>query len=238
MSLRFPRDFRPATSRRQPDVLGVVPSHNLDAAASTDLPSNLTVSSQQNPSSSMSVSSSGLDLPRARRVAVPMSPPAISFVPGGVVVVAVPLHGVDQTLGRLLLVELLVSGGRAAGARGVSLVDRQAPDCVPSTRWRRPQALSLPATSPNGSRRATPAPRSVASVQALNVMLGEIEESFAARKASEERLRRFLADASHELRTPLTSIRGYAEMFDRGRPRQARGPRDVDAAHTTATQTG
>ena len=47
-------------------------------------------------------------------------------------------------------------------------------------------------------------------------MLGEIEESFAARKASEERLRRFLADASHELRTPLTSIRGYAEMFDRG----------------------
>jgi two-component system OmpR family sensor kinase len=25
-----------------------------------------------------------------------------------------------------------------------------------------------------------------------------------------------LADASHELRTPLTSIRGYAEMFDRG----------------------
>jgi two-component system OmpR family sensor kinase len=52
--------------------------------------------------------------------------------------------------------------------------------------------------------------------QALNVMLEEIEESFAARTASEERLRRFLADASHELRTPLTSIRGYAEMFDRG----------------------
>jgi two-component system OmpR family sensor kinase len=51
---------------------------------------------------------------------------------------------------------------------------------------------------------------------ALNVMLGEIEESFAARQASEDRLRRFLADASHELRTPLTSIRGYAEMFDRG----------------------
>ena len=32
-------------------------------------------------------------------------------------------------------------------------------------------------------------------------------------KASEERLRRFLADASHELRTPLASIRGYAELF-------------------------
>jgi two-component system OmpR family sensor kinase len=51
---------------------------------------------------------------------------------------------------------------------------------------------------------------------ALNTMLGNIEEAFAAQAASEERLRRFLADASHELRTPLTSIRGYAEMFDRG----------------------
>src|SRR5579872_5429768 len=51
---------------------------------------------------------------------------------------------------------------------------------------------------------------------ALNTMLTEIEGAFAARAASEERLRRFLADASHELRTPLTSIRGYAEIFDRG----------------------
>jgi two-component system OmpR family sensor kinase len=51
---------------------------------------------------------------------------------------------------------------------------------------------------------------------ALNTMLSEIEQAFAARTASEERLRRFLADASHELRTPLTSIRGYAELFDRG----------------------
>ncbi len=51
---------------------------------------------------------------------------------------------------------------------------------------------------------------------ALNAMLGNIERAFAERAASEERLRRFLADASHELRTPLTSIRGYSEMFDRG----------------------
>src|SRR5579872_5339477 len=51
---------------------------------------------------------------------------------------------------------------------------------------------------------------------AFNTMLTEIELAFAARAASEERLRRFLADASHELRTPLTSIRGYAEIFDRG----------------------
>jgi two-component system OmpR family sensor kinase len=51
---------------------------------------------------------------------------------------------------------------------------------------------------------------------ALNAMLAQIEEAFAERTASEDRLRRFLADASHELRTPLTSIRGYAELFRRG----------------------
>jgi two-component system OmpR family sensor kinase len=51
---------------------------------------------------------------------------------------------------------------------------------------------------------------------ALNRMLAENEAAFAQRDATEERLRRFLADASHELRTPLTSIRGYAELFRRG----------------------
>jgi two-component system OmpR family sensor kinase len=50
----------------------------------------------------------------------------------------------------------------------------------------------------------------------LNVMLTEIETAFAAKDASEQTLRRFVADASHELRTPLTSIRGYAELLRRG----------------------
>ncbi|HEY2777307.1 MAG TPA: HAMP domain-containing sensor histidine kinase [Gaiellaceae bacterium] len=54
---------------------------------------------------------------------------------------------------------------------------------------------------------------------ALNRMLEEIESAFAQRDATEQRLRRFLADASHELRTPLTSIRGYAELFRRGADR-------------------
>ncbi|GAA3230348.1 sensor histidine kinase [Dactylosporangium siamense] len=54
---------------------------------------------------------------------------------------------------------------------------------------------------------------------ALNTMLGQIETAFEERRASEEaalaseeRMRRFVADASHELRTPLTSIRGFAEL--------------------------
>ena len=57
----------------------------------------------------------------------------------------------------------------------------------------------------------------------FNAMLGRIEDSFRAQeaseaeaRASEERMRRFVADASHELRTPLTSIRGFAELYRQG----------------------
>ena len=50
----------------------------------------------------------------------------------------------------------------------------------------------------------------------LNTMLGRIEESFAVRTESEDKLRRFVADASHELRTPLTAIRGFAELHRQG----------------------
>ena len=51
---------------------------------------------------------------------------------------------------------------------------------------------------------------------ALNTMLGQIEQAFAVRVSSENRMRQFVADASHELRTPLTSIRGYAELYRQG----------------------
>jgi|RhiMethySRZTD1v2_1073278.scaffolds.fasta_scaffold194824_2 two-component system, OmpR family, sensor kinase len=47
---------------------------------------------------------------------------------------------------------------------------------------------------------------------ALNRMLDRVSDAFDARTASEQRMRRFVADASHELRTPLTAIRGYAEL--------------------------
>jgi len=50
----------------------------------------------------------------------------------------------------------------------------------------------------------------------LNIMLSRIEEAFDARMQSEDKLRRFVADASHELRTPLTAIRGFAELHRQG----------------------
>ena len=51
---------------------------------------------------------------------------------------------------------------------------------------------------------------------ALNQMLARIEEAFAVKVKSEDKLRRFVADASHELRTPLTAIRGFAELHRQG----------------------
>ncbi|WP_369392567.1 sensor histidine kinase [Streptomyces sp. CG1] len=51
---------------------------------------------------------------------------------------------------------------------------------------------------------------------ALNRMIDQVEASFAERRRSEERMRRFIADAGHELRTPLASIAGYAELMNRG----------------------
>ena len=54
--------------------------------------------------------------------------------------------------------------------------------------------------------------------ESLDVMLASIEAAYLARAdgearalRSQERMRRFTADASHELRTPLTSVRGLAE---------------------------
>ena len=70
----------------------------------------------------------------------------------------------------------------------------------------------------------------------LNVMLAHVESAFRARaqseaaaRHSEERMRRFLADASHELRTPLTAIRGYAEYY-----RQRGGLKNGSASPATA----
>ena len=51
---------------------------------------------------------------------------------------------------------------------------------------------------------------------AVNAMLDRIETSLAEREASEERMRRFVADASHELRTPLAAVRGFAELHRMG----------------------
>ncbi|HEY7666741.1 MAG TPA: HAMP domain-containing sensor histidine kinase [Actinomycetota bacterium] len=134
---------------------------------------------------------------------------------GGTLIVAIPLDDVRSTLQRLVIVMLVVGGvvlmavaafatwrvraglrpleemGETAGAIAAGDLTRRVEPTDERTEVGR---LGL----------------------ALNAMLTQIESAFEERRASEERLRRFVADASHELRTPLTSIRGYAELFRRG----------------------
>ncbi len=136
-------------------------------------------------------------------------------VTGGTLVVAVPLGDVGDTLGRLLMIEVLVSvavlAGLAALAWWLVRIGFRPLERIGQT------AGAIAAG--DLSRRVEPAnPRTEVGRLglALNAMLSRIEESFEVRRASEERLRRFAADASHELRTPLTSVRGYAELFRRG----------------------
>ncbi|MCY0884517.1 MAG: HAMP domain-containing sensor histidine kinase, partial [Firmicutes bacterium] len=52
--------------------------------------------------------------------------------------------------------------------------------------------------------------------EAINTMSRAVADAFAGERASQEQMRRFLADASHELRTPLTAIRGFLSLLDAG----------------------
>ncbi|MFL5817803.1 MAG: sensor histidine kinase [Conexibacter sp.] len=145
---------------------------------------------------------------------------------GGVNVVAIPLADVSQTLERLLLVEALVIGA-------VLLVLGLAGRFVVRVGLLPLERMGHTADAIAGgdlSHRVEPADRRTEVGRlglALNAMLERLERAFAGQKASEDRLRQFLADASHELRTPLQSIRGYAELFRIG---AAREPDDVEKA--------
>ena len=62
---------------------------------------------------------------------------------------------------------------------------------------------------------------------AFDHMADRIEVAFAVQQDSENRVRRFIADASHELRTPVTALSGYIEVLRRG---AAQSPEAMDAA--------
>ncbi|MDQ6727008.1 MAG: HAMP domain-containing histidine kinase [Actinomycetota bacterium] len=139
----------------------------------------------------------------------------VSLTSGDNLVVAVPMNEVVQTLGRLVRIETLATAGVLAGVGVLALL-------VVRAGLRPLEDIGTTAgaiAAGDLSRRVVRAePRTEVGRLglSLNAMLTQIQTAFQARQASEDRLRRFVADASHELRTPLTSIRGYAELFRRG----------------------
>jgi two-component system OmpR family sensor kinase len=123
-------------------------------------------------------------------------------------ITAESLQDVDSTLHRLLLVELLVTLAvlAALALLGLWIVR------LGLRPLREIEVTAAAITAGDLSRRVehSDSRTEVGRVgNALNTMLDRIE-------ASDQRLRRFIADASHELRTPLAAVRAYAELFERG----------------------
>jgi two-component system OmpR family sensor kinase len=147
------------------------------------------------------------------------------------VVRGISLDDVEDTTHRLVLVELLVGAVVLLLLGGLAYVVVRT-----SLRpLREVEATAAEIAAGDLSRRVPESdPRTEVGrlSQAFNAMLGQIEQAFRAREASEasalaseERMRRFVGDASHELRTPLTSIRGFAELFRQG---AVAGPENLD----------
>ena len=137
--------------------------------------------------------------------------------------VAVPLRGVDTTVQRMLSFAVLIGLAVIASCALLGWYGVR--------RAFRPLAQiedTAAAIATGDLTRRIPEPTAqdeVASLsRSLNAMLAQIEQSFAVRQASEEKMRQFVADASHELRTPLAAVRGYAELFRQGAVTQ---PEDV-----------
>jgi two-component system OmpR family sensor kinase len=134
---------------------------------------------------------------------------------GGTVVAAQSLEDLDRTSARLgflfsliglALLLMIAFASRAVikvGLRPLEDAEKTAEEIA---------AGNLSARMPE----ANPSTEVGRLVTSLNSMLARIEDSFAVRTESENKLRRFVADASHELRTPITAIRGFSELHRQG----------------------
>jgi two-component system OmpR family sensor kinase len=135
------------------------------------------------------------------------------------VITALPLHPVNDTLASLFVVEIVVFAvvvaATAAGGLGLVRLSLRPLERVTATARRVSESPLTDTDSELTDRVPTPDPRTEVGQLgvAFNHMLDHVGDGLATRQATEERLRRFIADASHELRTPLASIRAHAESI-------------------------
>jgi len=138
------------------------------------------------------------------------------LAPGRVVQFAQPLTEVNELLGHLRLILVLLSlGGILLAALLGRLVARAA--MLPVRRLTR--AAEHVAETQDLSQRIAPAGVDEIGRLAVsfNAMLDALERSMGALDASVHAQRQLVADASHELRTPVTSLRTNIEILQQAR---------------------
>lgn len=140
----------------------------------------------------------------------------VSPSPGGSTVVGLPMdREVDQTITLLIAVSAVVGAVvmLVVGAAGWTMVTRA---------FRPLDEVRIAAgeiAAGDLERRLPPRPPGTEVgdlTESLDEMVESLRGALALARDSEERTRRFAADAGHELRTPLTSIRGFAELYRMG----------------------
>lgn len=138
------------------------------------------------------------------------------------VVVGVPLAPVEQTISSLGLTMAIVAiaGCLIFGSLAAWYIRHELrPLERVATAAEKIARTPLESGTVDLQRAADATPGSAAEVTRLvsgfNAMIDQVTHAFGARNESEEKVRRFVADASHELRTPLASIRGYSELTRR-----------------------
>jgi len=136
---------------------------------------------------------------------------------GGHLVIATNLGDLNSTVTRLEVADAIAAAIAIGLLAGIGLPLVRA-SLAP---LRQIEATAVAIAGGDLSRRIDHAPGNTEVgrlAEALDMMLASIETAYLARAdgearavASQDRMRRFIADASHELRTPLTSVRGLAE---------------------------
>lgn len=146
---------------------------------------------------------------------------AVAGRDGDVQITGLPMRGVDDVLGRLVVIEsvlfvvvVLVSG--AVTGLVVSRTLRPLRRVADTALHVSELPLTEAATRlPDGIAPAEPRTEVDQVSVAFDHMLDHLRRALAARDHTENQLRRFVADASHELRTPLATIKAYSEFAAR-----------------------